>query len=97
MKKILSAGMIKAVQTRLEFLNWACTSTMRMNLLGLLKGIEIMLPKEIGLTFRLRKKEEKYNKIYYVSVEQYSNYTDCYSKKTVCAEIYEKEIIIFQE
>ena len=92
MDKLLSIRVIEDIQKQLSALNWAQTTDYKGELLeSYLSGIETAL-FETGLTLKLCVKKENYNNTYFVRVEQYEDYADCWSLKVGVGEIYEKEV-----
>lgn len=87
-KKLLNTRVIENIQKQLSNLKCVEGKDYKSELLiSYLSGVESAL-FESGLTLKLN---------YYVSVEQYVDYTDCWSPKNVRGEIYANEIKWFKE
>ncbi len=97
MDKLLNIRVIKDIQKQISTIKCVEGKDYKSELLmSYLSGVESAL-FETGLTFKLRVINENYHSNYYVCVEQYADYADCWSPKTVCGEIYENEVICFKE
>ncbi len=97
MKKLLNTRVIENIQKQLSNLKCVEGKDYKSELLiSYLSGVESAL-FETGLTLKLQVINKDYNSNYYVSVEQYVDYADCWSEKDICGEIYANEIIWFKE
>ena len=83
---------VKEIQDYLRSMNWAQREYKGELLTAFLRGVECALWED-GITFRLMsQRTETYETEFYVAVEQYEDYTDCWSDKETLGFIRENVV-----